>query len=117
MAEKHVKYCRPFEDDECTKIDAFELFTLVENRKQILEANYRSIAQNRYYVSNVRHPGLLIQNALRNWYNEKDFMDKPYIVFDHALLNNIIRLKGENNFTHLSSPETMYFGCAFNRLL
>lgn len=115
MAEKQVSFCTPYETDECTLLDAYNLFTLIKNRDQILESNYRSIVQNRYYMPNVHHPGTLVENALRSWYNERDDLDPPYILFDHMLLNKIIHLYGENNFTHLSSPETMYFGCAFNR--
>lgn len=117
MSEKQMLYCKQYVDDQCTHVDANNLFSIIKYGNMALEATYRSIVQNRYFAAGVRQPGQLIENALRNWYNERDFLEPPYVLFDHTVLSNIIRVSGENNFTHLSSPETAFFGCAYNRLL
>lgn len=112
MAERHILRCSPKVDDPCTR---FRLNKTRQLFPGFIDLSYRAIAQNRFFMDDVHYPRQLIENALRSWYNEKDKLDEPYVMFNNDFLSIISSINGENNFTHLSYPELYYFGCSFNR--
>lgn len=114
MAEKYIDLCRPYETDPCTLLRQNKLAH--DKHKHDVEFGVKStycyIAQNRYFQDTTHYPHILIENALRAWYLERDNLRSPTYKYNRNLETNIGYLSGENNFTHLASPQTSYLGCA-----
>uniref|UniRef100_A0A1A9W1I2 SCP domain-containing protein n=1 Tax=Glossina brevipalpis TaxID=37001 RepID=A0A1A9W1I2_9MUSC len=117
MAERHIRRCKPYEDDICTKLNqSLEYHKKHLHSKAKEKDSFCKVSQNRYYQKNVHYPNIIVENALRTWYREKFQMAEPEEAFDANQVKTFGSLKGENNFTHLAYPLTAYFGCSMNKV-
>ncbi|XP_075156668.1 venom allergen 5-like [Haematobia irritans] len=118
MAMHYLESCRPYETDQCAMLT--QQSGVHEQHSHFsgsFKSSYHHVAQNRYVQKKIHYPNLLIENALRSWYMEKDSMKPPTVEFNIRLQNKVGHIVSENNFTHLASPLTTHFGCAFNKIV
>ncbi|XP_058983237.1 venom allergen 5-like isoform X1 [Musca domestica] len=120
MAQIYLAMCKPFTTDPCANLthhyDHNDDHAHHTHFSGSTRTTYRDVAQSRYLQRSIHYPNLLIENALRAWYLERDSMMAPTFNFNSLLQSEVGHIVGENNFTHLASPLTSHFGCAFDKL-
>lgn len=106
MAENFLQKCEFYSDDKCAKLS--------EDYDNRLGFPWQMLAMNRFTIFSEFYPIDIFEQAIQEWYGEKNSMTAPRSVkvVEGSSKIYIGQLSDNNNFTHMAFPQLQKFGCS-----